>query len=264
MIDPEKDPEGYARYMKERAEKRKLEQKEQRMKQDTDARLKSLKEGVPQELKVGLQVMVIGLQKNPEKNGSLGTLQSYVAEKERWAVEFRNGSQNNFKAENLQVVDDGSSKAEVADEKDEDIPTAKVYVSNLSADTTADHLTKLFSGSGLIAREPVRNAKGKSKGYEDEWPFAVKLYKPGTEGGDACVEFVNKFSAKAAIKSLQGHVLRGATINVSYAGGGPIGGEVKTKSRDRSRSRERLAQLAELQKSLVDKQRPPELAGIFG
>merc|ERR1712070_1037910 len=75
-----------------------------------------------------------------------------------------------------------------------------------------------FSQIGTLAREPVRDAKGHGKGFPDEWPFAVKLYKPGKEGGDACVQYVDKCAAKAAIKAYNGHFLKGTSIKVEYAG----------------------------------------------
>jgi len=260
MIDPAKDPEGYARYVKEKEEKRKRERKQQKEKEDNAARSKNLKLSDSKEFKVGLQVVVVGLQKNPEKNGSLGTLMSYVADKERWAVEFRNGSTNNFKVDNLQIVDEPPASVAGVEDAGE-IPTAKIYVSNMSAETTSEHLIKLFGGVGMLAKEPIRNAKGGSKGFPDEWPFAVKLYKPGTEGGDACVEFVERIAAKEAIKTYNGHVLCGSTINVAYAGGGAaVGGE---KSRDRSRSRERIAELEKLKKKLKDEEVPACLRGVF-
>eukprot|EP00928_Gymnodinium_smaydae_P092606 TRINITY_DN7650_c0_g3_i1.p1 TRINITY_DN7650_c0_g3~~TRINITY_DN7650_c0_g3_i1.p1 ORF type:complete len:264 (+),score=60.12 TRINITY_DN7650_c0_g3_i1:304-1095(+) len=263
MIDPSKDPEGYARYMKEREEKRKKERQQQRVAEESKARLQSIKTSEPREFKEGLKVMVFGLQKNPEKNGSVGTLKGYIADKERWTVEFHNGSTNNFKVDNLQIVDDEPASAAADDNSD--IPTSKIYISNLSAQTTEEHLIKLFSGIGVLAREPVRNAKGKSKGFQDEWPFAVKMYKPGTDGGDACVEFLDKTSAKGAIKAYNDYIFKGSKIRVEYAGGGPKeGADAEAKRRDRSRSRERIAALNQLKKKLDDEKRPAELAGIFG
>jgi len=261
MIDPEKDPEGYAKYMKEREEKRKKERQQQRVQDDNQARSKNIVLTGSKEFKVGLPVVVVGLQSNPEKNGSLGTLLTYVTEKQRWAVEFHNGSVNNFKVDNLQLVEDTAASSTVEDTGD--IPTAKIYINNLAAETTADHLIALFCGIGMIAKQPVLNAKGKSKGYEDEWPFAVKLYKPGTEGGDARVEFKDKLAAKAAIKAYNGHALKGSTISVAYAGGAAESVRGEAKRRDRSRSRERLAELDKLKKKLKDQEEPREIAGVF-
>jgi len=267
MIDAAKDPEGYARYMAERQEKRKKEREQQRLQEENQLQSKSMKVSDSKEFKVGMKIVVVGLQNNPEKNGSLGTLVSYVTEKQRWAVEFHNGSRNNFKVENLQLVDEmPATSANIGDDNC-DIPTSKVYISNLSAETTHDHLIALFSKVGLLAREPVLNAKGKSKGFEDEWPFAVKMYKPGREGGDACVQFVDKEAAKAAIKAYNGHVLRGSIIGVEYAGGG--GGakeraEQKAKDRADPAEVERLAELAALTKKLKEREVPAELRGVFG
>jgi len=265
MIDAEKDPEGYARYMAERQEKRKKERLQQRLQEDNQLQSKSMKVSDSKDFKVGMKVVVVGLQNNPDKNGSLGTLFTYVTEKQRWTVEFHNGSRNNFKVENLQLVDEMPAASASTGDDNGDIPTPKIYISNLSADTTHDHLIALFSKIGLLAREPVLNAKGKSKGFEDEWPFAVKLYKPGHEGGDACVQFVDKAAAKAAINVYNGHVLRGSIIGVEYAGGGGGAKErAVQKARDRSRSKERLAELATLTKKLKDQEVPAELRGVFG
>ena len=74
------------------------------------------------------------------------------------------------------------------EDDDSSIPTAKLYITNLSAETEESHLIALFSKVGVLAKEPIRNAKGSTKGYQDEWPFAVKIYKPGTEGGDGCAD----------------------------------------------------------------------------
>lgn len=265
MIDAEKDPEGYARYMKERQEKRKLERFQQKLAEENPVQSESLKLSDSREFKAGLKVVVVGLKSNPEKNGSLGTLFNYVTEKQRWAVEFHNGSINNFKADNLKLVDEAPAASASAADDAGDIPTSKIYISNLSAETTQDHLISLFGKIGVLAREPILNAKGKSKGYEDEWPFAVKLYKPGHEGGDACVQFIDKEAARAAIKAYNGHVVRGSTVSVEYAGGG--GGAKERaikKARDRSRSKERLAELAKLTKKLKDQEGPAEIRGVFG
>eukprot|EP00444_Apocalathium_aciculiferum_P027866 CAMPEP_0183440798 /NCGR_PEP_ID=MMETSP0370-20130417/82750_1 /TAXON_ID=268820 /ORGANISM="Peridinium aciculiferum, Strain PAER-2" /LENGTH=271 /DNA_ID=CAMNT_0025629791 /DNA_START=47 /DNA_END=862 /DNA_ORIENTATION=+ len=265
-IDASKDPEAYAKYNKERAEKLKKQKEVDKQAEEREARLNKLKLTGSKDFKVGAQVVVVGLQKNPEKNGSLGTLQNYNVEKERWAVEFHTGSTNNFKTENLQLVE--SSPAEAAastTEGDEgEIPTSKLYITGLAAATTVEDLIKLFSSIGMLDREPVRNAKGKSKGYQDEWPFAVKLYKPGQENGDGSVNFVDKVAARAAIKTYNGHSLKGSVITVQYAGGEGAKEAAEAKMRKRSRSRDRLAELDRLKKKLKDEERPKELAGIFG
>eukprot|EP00440_Ansanella_granifera_P046266 gb/GFBE01050104.1/.p1 GENE.gb/GFBE01050104.1/~~gb/GFBE01050104.1/.p1 ORF type:complete len:268 (+),score=71.31 gb/GFBE01050104.1/:1-804(+) len=259
VIDPSKDPEAYAKYLKDREEHLKRETREKKAQEEKEARLAKIKIAGTQEFKVGAQVVVVGLQKNPEKNGAIGTLTQYVKEKDRWAVEFATGS-NNFKVENLQVLED--EKAEAAKEAEEEIPTAKIYVSNLSAEVTEQNLVGLFSGIGMLAREPIRNAKGKTKGYEDEWPWAVKLYKPGTDGGDGCIEFIDRCSARAAIKTYNGHVLKGKVISVDYATGGEAKVDTRT-DRERSRSRERKEELKKLTAKLREANNPL-LKGIFG
>lgn len=109
-IDPDKDPEGYRRYLEEREEKAKREAKEKQDEAKRDARLAQLKIAGTQDFKAGAQVVVVGLQKNPQKNGSVGALVKYVEDKERWAVEFANGDINNFKMENLQVMEEQEKK----------------------------------------------------------------------------------------------------------------------------------------------------------
>merc|ERR1719195_66665 len=192
--------------------------------------------------------MIRGLMKNPEKNGSIGKLVEFITTKERWSVLFDSNTTNNFKVENLQFVKE-EAEATAEDDLDE-IPTPKIYITNLAASTTEDHLIALFGGIGVIAKEPVRNSKGNTKGFRDEWPPAVRLYKPGKDGGDACVAFEDKSSAKAAIRTFNGHMLRGAKIGVEYAGqGGKHTGGTSSQHRnqDRSRSRERLRALEEIQ-----------------
>jgi len=198
----------------------------------------------PAELKAGSQVRIQGLQKNPEKNGSIGTLVEFNEAKGRWLVEFASGATNNFKAENLEVV---MAAAAEPDDDNEEIPTPKVYISNLSADTTVADLIQLFSGLGQLAKEPVRNSKGSKEGFADQWPPACKLYRPGRPNGDGCLEYVDKFAARAAIKTYNGYKLKGNKISVAYAGQGrkyesreltPSWVE-RNAGRDRSGSRDR-------------------------
>jgi len=172
----------------------------------------------PVELKPGMAVMVQGLQKNPEKNGAIGTLLEYNEEKSRWVVEFPSSATNNFKAENLEPMAEGDK--ETAEDDDEDPPTPKVYITGLDSSVVEQDLVQLFSGLGALAKEPVRNSKGSAKGFRDEWPFAVKIYKPGKKDGDACVEYMDKMAAKAAIKTFNGYKLKGSKITVQYAGQG--------------------------------------------
>lgn len=199
----------------------------------------------PIELKTGIQVQVHGLQKNPEKNGAIGTLMDFNKDKGRWQVEFANGSVNNFKPENLEPVSEAPPEE---DDNDEEIPTAKVYIANLAAETDAKELQDLFGKIGVIAKEPVRDSRGTKLGFERDWPFAVKLYKPGRKGGDACIEYQDKFAARAAIRAYNGYKLRGSKLTVQYAGTGkkyekreltPSWVERNADRQDRSRSRGR-------------------------
>ena len=50
----------------------------------------------------GRQVIIQGLQKNPEKNGAIGTLVEFNKDKGRWAVALALGNVN-FKEENLEL-----------------------------------------------------------------------------------------------------------------------------------------------------------------
>lgn len=168
------------------------------------------------EFKSGRRVVVHGLQKNPEKNGAIGVLGDFNKEKSRWMVEFSSGSSNNFKEDNLEVLPD----VEEADDPDEEIPTAKIYITNLAADTTDKDLIALFGGLGVIAKEAQRGSKGGAKGFADQWPYAVKLYKPGRDKGDASLEYQDKLAAKAAVRTYNGYRIKGSRIGVAYAGVG--------------------------------------------
>merc|ERR1712176_1606931 len=101
------------------------------------------------ELRKGRQVIVHGLQKNPEKNGAIGTLVEFNKEKGRWVVDFAMGT-NNFKPENLRVVQESKDE-----DDDTEPPTCKIYISRLSADVTEDDLIELFGSIGQIAKVPV-------------------------------------------------------------------------------------------------------------
>merc|ERR1711924_290757 len=99
-------------------------------------------------------------------------------------------------------------------------------------------LEKLFGGIGTIARSPIKREhlswkflkdendakgrKGTSKGFQDEWPLAIKLYKPGKEGGDAQVEYTDRLAAKAAVNTFNGFKLKDNSIGVKYAGQGQV------------------------------------------
>jgi len=169
--------------------------------------------------RAGRQVIVKGLQKNPEKNGSFGALVEFNAEKGRWVVALSTGNAN-FKEENLELMPDNS---DIIDDKEEP-PTAKIYITNLSADTTDKDLMGLFGGCGVIAKE---KPKTRTPGFEDQWPFAVKLYKAGREGGDAQITYMDPHAAKAAIKTYNRYKFKGAKIGVAYAGQGKVFAEVE-------------------------------------
>lgn len=169
------------------------------------------------ELKPGVKVRIHGLQKNPEKNGAVGTLLEYNEEKQRWAVEFPSSATNNFKIDNLEAC---TSNPELDGMKDEEIPTAKIFVSNLAQDTTVKDLTDIFAGIGQIAREPVRDSRGQKQGFADDWPLAVKMSKPGRRAGDARLEYVDKCAARAAVIAFDGFKLKGNRISVCFAGQG--------------------------------------------
>eukprot|EP00401_Gymnodinium_catenatum_P082893 CAMPEP_0117581450 /NCGR_PEP_ID=MMETSP0784-20121206/65832_1 /TAXON_ID=39447 /ORGANISM="" /LENGTH=274 /DNA_ID=CAMNT_0005381759 /DNA_START=71 /DNA_END=895 /DNA_ORIENTATION=- len=165
------------------------------------------------ELRPGRQVIVKGLQKNAEKNGSVGSLIEFNKDKGRWVVELSAG-RNNFKEENLELLPDNS---DVVDDH-ETPPTAKVYITKLPADTTDKDLIDLFGGVGLIAKEAPKNSR--NRGFPDTWPYAVKLYKPGRNDGDACVTYTDPLAAKAAIKTYNRYKFKGSKIGVAYAGQG--------------------------------------------
>mmetsp|Transcript_11295 Transcript_11295/g.23358 ORF Transcript_11295/g.23358 Transcript_11295/m.23358 type:complete len:274 (+) Transcript_11295:72-893(+) len=253
-MDVGDDPKKWQQ-LREKREKEKAAKKEQEENEIREARTKKRrKENEALEFKPGLRVMVTDLASNTDKNGSLGTLVEFITAKDRWAVQFDSGSRNNFKIDNLVLQEEKEGPRDCADDNEE-APTAKIYVTNLSEDTTQAHLIKLFGGIGTIARTPVRDSKGKSKGFADTWPYAVKLYKPGANRGDALVEFEDRNAAKAATKTFNGHKLNGSVIGVTYAGGGGKKAEEKPRDRDRSRSRERIEKL--------ERERQRELANVM-
>lgn len=157
------------------------------------------------------------MQKNPEKNGAIGTLLEYNEDKQRWAVEFPSSATNNFKVDNIEPY---AVNAALDNMKDEDIPTPKIFITNLAADTTVDELIKTFGSVGLIAKEPQRDSRGQKQGFPDEWPPNVKLSKPGRRGTDAKLEYEDKCAARAAIIAFDGSKLKGNKITVCFAGQG--------------------------------------------
>lgn len=165
------------------------------------------------EFRPGRQVIVKGLQKNPEKNGAIGSLVGFNEEKGRWLVALALGNVN-FKEENLELMPDNS---DVVDDNEEP-PTAKVYITGLPGETTDKDLIALFGSVGVIAKEKPKNTR--TPGFEDTWPHAVKLYKPGRNDGDACVTYMDGHAAKAAIKTYNRYKFKGCKIGVAYAGQG--------------------------------------------
>lgn len=248
----------------ERSHKEKADKKAQQEQEDRELRCAARrKDG--DKMAPGHQVMVEDLVNNPMMNGSIGKLLEYNKGKERWAVLFGNSATHNFKVENLKYL--GQEVAEAVQD-DEDIPTSKIYITNMASATTEQHLIDLFSGIGSIAREPARNSRGSKQGFQDQWPFAARLYKAGQAGGAGIVEFVDRSSAKAAIRTFNGHMLLGSKIGVAYAGSGgwdkdkdKSSSKSADKSRDRSRSRERLQELEAVKKSVAEKR---TLEKIFG
>lgn len=194
-------------------EKRSRERRSRdRPKNEVVARKEPSPEKDDDEFRPGRLVMVKGLQKNPEKNGSVGSLVEFNKEKGRWVVSISGGN-NNFKEDNLELMADNS---DVIDENEEP-PTAKIYITKLPAEVTDKDLLDLFGGCGLIEKEPPKSGP---KGFRDQWPYAVKLYKPGKDQGDACVTYMDAQSAKAAIKTFHRYKFKGSKIGVAYAGQG--------------------------------------------
>jgi RNA recognition motif-containing protein len=152
--------------------------------------------------------MLKGLQKNPEKNGTIGTLVEFNKDKGRWVVALSTGN-TNLKEENLDLMPDNS---DIVDDGDPP-PTGKIYITRLPAETTEKDLIDLFGAVGKIAKE-------RGRGFEDQWPYAVKIYRPGSKDGDACVEYMDPQAAKFAIKTYHRFKFKGTRIGVAYAGQG--------------------------------------------
>lgn len=167
-----------------------------------------IEEPIDNVFKKGRIVMIKGLQKNPEKNGTIASLVEFNEEKGRWVVALSTGN-TNLKEENLELMPDNS---DIIDEKEEP-PTAKIYITHLSADTTEKDLIDLFGNVGKIAKE-------RGRGFEDQWPYAVKIYRPGRKDGDACLEYMDPHAAKFAIKTYHRFKFKGSRIGVAYAGQG--------------------------------------------
>jgi len=87
----------------------------------------------------------------------------------------------------------------------------RIYVSGLAASVTEDDLAELFGQIGQLKRERQK------RGYPDQWPYKIKLYKPGQEGGDGVLSYEDPSAAQAAPGWFNGTELKGATIKVQMA-----------------------------------------------
>lgn len=161
--------------------------------------------------------------------GSIGVIEEWIAEKERWKVKFSSGSTKNFKTEALE---------EFSDERPP-LPEGitkfwKIYVTNLPDKVTGKELTDFFGKVGTIAKEPQLNQDKAPIGFKDEWPFAVKIYrskkddrdrdrrrdrddKGSDEGTSALVEFEDHEAAHESLR-LNGKEFKGIKLGVEVAG----------------------------------------------
>jgi RNA-binding protein FUS len=59
-----------------------------------------------------------------------------------------------------------------------------------------------------------------------QWPFKIKLYKPGVEGGDAVLTYEDATAAASAPSFFNGAELKGRKIGVTMASAPPepVGG----------------------------------------
>ncbi|CEG42024.1 tbp-associated factor 15b [Plasmopara halstedii] len=104
-----------------------------------------------------------------------------------------------------------------------DDPTwARIYISNLPADTTTDELQEMFGAIGVVAREKQK------RGYKDQWPFKIKIYTDagGQPKGDAVLTYEDSNAARTAPDFFNGSEIRGKVIKVELAGKPepPVGG----------------------------------------
>lgn len=88
----------------------------------------------------------------------------------------------------------------------------KIYVGNLSSDTTEDHLRDLFAQHGNVQEAYLVNERGTQK-----------------PRGFAFVMMPEPSEAKAAVAALNGHEIEGRAIVVS---------EARTKQEERQKARE--------------------------
>jgi RNA recognition motif-containing protein len=106
------------------------------------------------------------------------------------------------------VPDDGSGPgrglalvtATTRDSREGDIISSRVFVGNLTFDTTSDEIEALFVGAGEIAAVsvPTDRVSGRSRGF-------------------AFVEFVRSEDAARAIAQFDGHDLSGRRLRVNEA-----------------------------------------------
>ncbi|KAL8003898.1 putative RNA recognition motif domain, nucleotide-binding alpha-beta plait domain superfamily [Plasmopara halstedii] len=90
-----------------------------------------------------------------------------------------------------------------------DDPTwARIYISNLPADTTTDELQEMFGAIGVVAREKQK------RGYKDQWPFKIKIYTDagGQPKGDAVLTYEDSNAARTAPDFFNGSEIRGKVI----------------------------------------------------
>eukprot|EP00240_Pyramimonas_obovata_P015130 CAMPEP_0118924224 /NCGR_PEP_ID=MMETSP1169-20130426/2455_1 /TAXON_ID=36882 /ORGANISM="Pyramimonas obovata, Strain CCMP722" /LENGTH=189 /DNA_ID=CAMNT_0006865315 /DNA_START=139 /DNA_END=706 /DNA_ORIENTATION=- len=100
----------------------------------------------------------------------------------------------------------------MADQQDQS-GNQRIYVTGFPEDATEDEVRELFSGIGVIAR--VRQKRG----YKDQWPFAIKMYKDdsGKLKGDGTVTYEDPSAAQAAPDFFNGYSMRGSTLTVQMA-----------------------------------------------
>mmetsp|Transcript_23468 Transcript_23468/g.79899 ORF Transcript_23468/g.79899 Transcript_23468/m.79899 type:complete len:267 (-) Transcript_23468:1034-1834(-) len=89
----------------------------------------------------------------------------------------------------------------------------RVYITGLSDKVTEDDLVDLFRGIGVIAKIKQK------RGFKDQWPWSVKLYKDerGFPKGDATVSYEDPMAAHSAGEFFNGYELRGSKITVEMA-----------------------------------------------
>eukprot|EP00746_Dinoflagellata_sp_MGD_P163595 gnl/MRDRNA2_/MRDRNA2_91732_c1_seq1.p1 gnl/MRDRNA2_/MRDRNA2_91732_c1~~gnl/MRDRNA2_/MRDRNA2_91732_c1_seq1.p1 ORF type:complete len:211 (+),score=54.47 gnl/MRDRNA2_/MRDRNA2_91732_c1_seq1:85-717(+) len=189
------------------------------------------------DIKKGCKVEIDGTP----MHGSIGEAVEWLTDKDRWKIKFPSGSTKNFKIENLSVFDDAKPPLPEGCTK-----FWKIYITNLSKQVTKQNLLDYFSKVGTIAKERQVDRKGAPVGYKDQWPHAVKLYKPGEQGGDALLEFEDSEAAWESLRQ-NGKEFLGSKIGVEVAGkqgkswhasSKPPKSADNTDDRQRSRSRE--------------------------